>query len=57
MKLSASSDPYQQAVFIFKKIEKALHEAGAEMKDVVRITTFVTDISFFEKVAQQGRSI
>ncbi len=46
------NDVYKQAVFIYKKIEKALHEAGAELKDVVRIRTFVTDISTWEEVAK-----
>ena len=45
-------DPYKQAVFIYKKIEKALHEAGASLSDVVRIRTFVTDISRWEEVAK-----
>ena len=37
-------DVYQQAIFIYKKIEKALHEAGASMQNVVRIRTFITDM-------------
>jgi enamine deaminase RidA (YjgF/YER057c/UK114 family) len=45
-------DPYKQASFIYKKIAKALHEAGATMKDVVRIRTFVTDIATWEEVAR-----
>jgi len=43
-------DIYEQTKFIFRKIEKALHEAGASMQDVVRTRTFVTDISQWEKV-------
>jgi enamine deaminase RidA (YjgF/YER057c/UK114 family) len=51
------NDPYKQAIFIYKKIEKALHEAGATLKDVVRIRTFVTDISTWEEVAKaQGKT-
>jgi enamine deaminase RidA (YjgF/YER057c/UK114 family) len=38
-------DVYRQAVFIYKKIEKALQEAGASMQHVVRIRTFITDMS------------
>jgi len=45
-------DPYQQTVFIYKKIEKALNEGGAELKDVVRVRTFITDISRWEEVAK-----
>jgi enamine deaminase RidA (YjgF/YER057c/UK114 family) len=39
------NDVYQQAIFIYKKIEKALQEAGASMENVVRIRTFITDMS------------
>jgi enamine deaminase RidA (YjgF/YER057c/UK114 family) len=46
------NDPYQQAVFIYKKIEKALKEAGASLESVVRIRTFVTDIKRWEEVAK-----
>ena len=46
------NDPYQQAVFIYKKIEKALKEAGASLENVVRIRTFVTDIKRWEEVAK-----
>ncbi len=45
-------DPYQQAIFIYKKIEKALQEAGSSLKDVVRVRTFVTDIARWEEVAK-----
>ena len=46
------NDPYGQAIFIFRKIEKALQEAGATLKDVVRIRSFITDISRWEEVAR-----
>lgn len=45
-------DPYRQAVFIYQKIEKALQEAGSSLKDVVRVRTYVTDISRWEEVAK-----
>ncbi len=45
-------DPYQQAIFIYKKIEKALQETGSSLKDVVRVRTFVTDIARWEEVAK-----
>lgn len=38
-------DVYNQTVAIIKKIEKALEQAGASLKDVVRLTMYVTDIS------------
>ncbi len=43
---------YKQTVFIFKKIEKALTEAGATLNDVVRTRMFVTDISQWEEVGK-----
>lgn len=46
------NDPYQQAVFIYKKIEKALQEAGATLENVVRVRTFITDIKRWEEVAK-----
>ena len=45
-------DPYSQALFIYKKIEKALNEAGSSLKDVVRVRTFVTNIKRWEEVAK-----
>jgi len=43
---------YEQAKFIFGKIKKALAEAGAETKDVVRTRMFVTDISLSDEVGR-----
>lgn len=45
-------DAYQQAVFIFKKIAAALHQAGAAMEDVVRTRMYVTDIRIWEEVGR-----
>ncbi len=45
-------DPYRQAIFIYEKIDKALHEAGSSLKDVVRVRSFVTDISRWKEVAK-----
>jgi enamine deaminase RidA (YjgF/YER057c/UK114 family) len=42
-------DAYQQTLFILQKIEKALAQAGASLKDVVRTRMFVTDISRFDE--------
>ena len=47
-----SRDPYLQTKFILQKIEKALIEAGASMKDVVRTRMFVTDISKWEEIGR-----
>jgi len=46
--LVGKGDVYEQTVFIFKKIEKALIEAGATLADVVRTRMFITDISKWE---------
>lgn len=45
-------NPYEQAKFIYKKIERALKQGGASLEDVVRVRTFVTDISRWEDVAR-----
>jgi enamine deaminase RidA (YjgF/YER057c/UK114 family) len=38
-------DAYEQAVFIFRKIEKALKQAGATLDDAVRTRMFLTHLS------------
>ncbi len=43
---------YEQAVFIFQKIEKALKEAGGRMEDVIRTRMYVTNIADWEEVAK-----
>ncbi|MDQ2719964.1 MAG: RidA family protein [Bacteroidota bacterium] len=45
-------DIYAQAVFIFKKIEKILEEAGSKLGDVIRTRMYVTDISKWEDVGR-----
>ena len=50
--LVGAGDPYAQTVFILRKIERALHEAGASLEDVVRTRVFVTDASQWEAVAK-----
>ncbi len=47
-----TNNPYEQAKYIFLKIEKALQETGASMKDVVRTRMFVTDISKWEEIGR-----
>ncbi len=43
-------DVYLQAVYIFKKIEKALQQAGASLQHVVRIRTFITNMGQYPEV-------
>src|SRR5437773_12113854 len=43
------NNAYEQTKFIYKKIAEVLNRAGAEMKDVVRVRMFVTDISRWQE--------
>lgn len=44
-------DVHQQTVFILKKIQQILQDAGSSMEDVVRTRMYVRDISQWEEVA------
>lgn len=46
------NNPYEQTKYALAKIEKALNQAGASMKDVVRTRMFVTDISKWEEIGK-----
>jgi len=50
--LVGRGDVYAQTVFIFKKIENTLEQAGAGMQDVVRTRMFITDISKWEEAGK-----
>jgi enamine deaminase RidA (YjgF/YER057c/UK114 family) len=45
-------NPYAQTRFILHKIQNALEEAGASMRDVVRTRMFVTDITQWEAIGK-----
>jgi enamine deaminase RidA (YjgF/YER057c/UK114 family) len=45
-------NPGAQTTYIIQKIERALHDAGATLADVVRTRVFVTDISRWEEVSR-----
>ena len=48
-KVVGKDDAYAQTVYIYQKIAKVLQQAGAGMKDVVRVRMFVTDISRWQE--------
>jgi enamine deaminase RidA (YjgF/YER057c/UK114 family) len=50
-------DPYQQAVYILKKIRTALRKAGADLKDVVCTRIYVTDIQMWQQVGRAHHEV
>ncbi|NJP05825.1 MAG: RidA family protein [Chloroflexaceae bacterium] len=50
--LVSPGDAYAQTVFILQKIEQALHELGASLKDTVRTRIYVTDIDRWQAIGQ-----
>ena len=51
----APGDMYAQTAYAIRKIERALKELGAGLRDVVRTRTFVTDLGLFEEFARAHR--
>jgi enamine deaminase RidA (YjgF/YER057c/UK114 family) len=50
--LQGGEDAYAQAVYVLRKVEAALHEAGAELADVVRTRIFVARLEDWREVAR-----
>ena len=48
----APGDAYEQAAFIFRKIEAALAAVGAKRSDVVRTRMFVIDINQWAEIGR-----
>jgi len=51
-RIIAPGDAYAQTVYIIKKIEKALQEAGAALNDVVRTRMYVVDLHWSDQVGR-----
>lgn len=56
-KAVAPGDTYAQALFALRKIERALVELGAGLRDVIRTRCFLTDLGRFEDFARAHREV
>ncbi len=50
--IQSPGDLYGQAVYIFQKIEAALHGLGASLTDVVRTRVYITNMNDWEQVTK-----
>ncbi len=46
------NNPYEQTLYVLRKIKKALQEAGASMEDVIRTRIYVSDINNWEAIGK-----
>jgi len=51
-KIVGGNDMYAQSVQVLKNIERALKQAGASFRDVVRTRTYITDISRWQEAGR-----
>ncbi|MHB8254933.1 MAG: RidA family protein [Acidiferrobacter sp.] len=56
-KLVGPHDAYEQARFILQKIAKALAEADASLKDVIRTRLYLADMKDFEAVGRAHKEV
>jgi len=45
-------DPYAQTIYIIRKIERALHSAGATLEDVVRTRIYIVNGNQWEPISR-----
>jgi enamine deaminase RidA (YjgF/YER057c/UK114 family) len=50
--LVGADDPYEQTIYIIRKIERALNALGASLKDVTRTRIFIVDKNMWEPISR-----
>src|SRR4030042_4166219 len=50
--LLGKGDPYAQTVHAFRKIERALKEAGVSLQDIVYVWFYVVDMSHADEIGR-----
>lgn len=46
------NDPYKQTMFVLKKIEDALIEAGSKLSDIVRTRIYTTNMDYWDEIGR-----